>query len=170
VRGVTRDEQFGLRLRHSRSLHVARLVERITRNIGKNGLKGAVFLIVAKAFDTVLIDGLLYKLTLLTFPSYIVLTISSYLRGWTFEASFQTATSSCRGMRPRVAQGKISLPCPLQSVRQRHDLTLAPRRVSYLRDCHGHQSHVPKSDAARHLPRVIPQRPSTVVERMKNRH
>ena len=33
-----------------------------------------------KAFDTVWIDGLLYKLTLINFPSYIVHTISSYLR------------------------------------------------------------------------------------------
>ena len=51
-----------------------------------------MFLDVAKAFDTVWIDGLLYKLTLLNFPSYVVHTISSYLRGRTFEGSFQTAT------------------------------------------------------------------------------
>ena len=48
---------------------------------------------MAKAFDTIWIDGLLYKLTLLNFPSYIVHTISSYLQGRTFEESFQTATS-----------------------------------------------------------------------------
>jgi hypothetical protein len=80
-------------------LQLARLVERITRNFGEKRLTGTVFLDVAKAFDTVWIDGLLYKLTLLNFPSYIVHTISSYLRGWTFKASFQTATSSSRGMR-----------------------------------------------------------------------
>ena len=70
-------------------------------------LTGAVILDVAKAFNTVWIDGLLYKLTLLNFPSYIVHTISSYLRGRTFEASFQTATSPRRGMRARVAQGGL---------------------------------------------------------------
>jgi len=37
----------------------------------------------AKAFNTVCIDGILYKLTLLNFPSYIVHLISSYLRGRT---------------------------------------------------------------------------------------
>jgi hypothetical protein len=41
---------------------------------------------VAKAFDTVWVDGLLYKLTILSFPSYLVKTISSYLKGRTFEA------------------------------------------------------------------------------------
>jgi len=65
---------------------------------------------VAKAFDTVWIDGLLYKLTLLKFPSYIVHTISSYLKDRTFEASFQTATSSRRGMRAGVVQGALISP------------------------------------------------------------
>ena len=73
-----RDEQFGFRPRHGTSLQLARLVERITRNFGEKRLTDAVFLDVAKAFDTVWIDGLLYKLTLLHFPSYIVHIISSY--------------------------------------------------------------------------------------------
>ena len=98
-RSLMRDELFGFRPRHSTSLQLARLVERITRNFGEKRLTGAVFLDVAKAFDTVWIDGLLYKLTLLNFPSYIVHAISSYLRSRTFEAYFQRATSSCRVMR-----------------------------------------------------------------------
>jgi hypothetical protein len=48
-----RDEQFRFRPRHSTSLKLARLVERITRNFGEKRLTGAVFLDVAKAFDTV---------------------------------------------------------------------------------------------------------------------
>ena len=64
---------------------------------------------MAKAFDTVWIDGLLYKLTL-NFPSYMVHTISSYLKDRTFEASFQTATSSRRGLRAGVAQGGLISP------------------------------------------------------------
>jgi hypothetical protein len=83
-RGLLLGEQFGFRPRHSTSLQLARLVERITRNFGENRLTGTVFLDVAKAFNTVWIDGLLYKLTLLNFPYYIVHTISSYLRGRTF--------------------------------------------------------------------------------------
>jgi hypothetical protein len=86
---------------------VARLVERITRNFGKKQLTGAVFLDVTKAIDTVWNHGLLYKLTLLKLPSNIVHTISLYLRGRTFEASFQTATSSRRDMRAGMAQGGL---------------------------------------------------------------
>jgi hypothetical protein len=103
-RGLMRDEQLRFRSRHSTSLQVARLVERITRNFGEKRLTGAVFLDVAKAFDIVWIDGLLYKLTLLNFPFYIVHTISFYLRGRTFEASFQTVTSSRQVTRAGVAQ------------------------------------------------------------------
>jgi hypothetical protein len=84
-------------------LQLARLVERITRNFGEKRLTGAVFFDVAKAFGTVWIDGLLYKLKIFNFPSYIVHTISSYLRGRTFEASFQTSTPSRRSMRSVVA-------------------------------------------------------------------
>jgi hypothetical protein len=109
-RGLLRDEQFGFRPRHSTPLQLARLIERITRNVGEKRLTGAVFLDVAKAFDTVWMDCLLYKRTLLNFPSYIVHTFSSYLRGRMFEASFQTATSSRRGMRAGVAQGGFIFP------------------------------------------------------------
>jgi hypothetical protein len=51
---------------------LARLVERITRNFGEKWLTGAAFLDVAKAFDTVWIDGLLYKLTILNILFYRV--------------------------------------------------------------------------------------------------
>ena len=65
--------------------------------------------------------------------------------------------------------GWIDLPCAIQSLRQRH-ITLAPSRVSPLCGLHSSYSHVPQNDAARQLPGVQPQRPSTVVERMENRH
>ena len=61
---------------HRTSLQLARLFERITRNLGEKSLTGAVYFDVARVFDTVWIDGLLYKLTLLNFPSYIVHTLS----------------------------------------------------------------------------------------------
>ena len=65
--------------------------------------------------------------------------------------------------------GRIDLPDPLQSV-CRHAFTLAPRRAGPLRGRHGHHSHVPQADAACQLPVILPQRPSTVVERLENRH
>jgi hypothetical protein len=78
--GLMRDEEFGFRPKHSTYLQLACLVIRITRNVGGKRLTGAVFLDVAKVFDTVWIDCLLYKTSLLMLPSYIVHTIS-ILRG-----------------------------------------------------------------------------------------
>ena len=90
-------------------MQLARLVDRVARIFGERNLTDEVFLDVAKAFYTVWIKGLLYNLTTLNFPSYLVHVISSYLRVWTFEASFLTATSSRRGMRAGVVQcGLIS--------------------------------------------------------------
>ena len=69
VSGLMRDEQFGFRPTYSTSLQLSFLVDRITRNFGENSLTGEVILDVAKAFDTVWIDDLLYMLTLLNLPS-----------------------------------------------------------------------------------------------------
>jgi hypothetical protein len=88
-RGLLRDEQLGFRPRHSTTLQMAHLVERVYRNFDERRLTGAVFLNVAKAFDAVWVKGLLYKLTVLNFPSYMVKTISSYLDCRKFLTSFQ---------------------------------------------------------------------------------
>jgi hypothetical protein len=112
--GQLRDEQFGFRTKHSTALQLARLVVRVSRNFDEKRLTGAVFLDVAKAFDTVCVDGLLYKPTNLNFPSYLVKIISSYLKGRTFEASFQTAT--IRRMWAGVTQGWNYFTRPLQPV------------------------------------------------------
>jgi hypothetical protein len=79
VRGLLRDEQFGFRPRESTTLLLARLLERVNSNVDERRLTGAVFLDVAKTFDAVWVKGLIYKLTTLNFPSYLVKIISSYL-------------------------------------------------------------------------------------------
>jgi Reverse transcriptase (RNA-dependent DNA polymerase). len=100
-----RNVQFGFRPKHSTTLQLTRLVDRLSRSLGEKRIKGPVFLDVDKTFDTVWVDGLFHKLTVLNFPSYLVKTISSHLNSRTFEASFQTVTSTCRRMRADVAQG-----------------------------------------------------------------
>jgi hypothetical protein len=109
-RAMLRDEQFGFRLRHSTRLQLGRLVERVNRNFYERRLTGAVFLDVAEAFDTVWVKGPLYKLTVLNFPSCLVKTISSHLACRTFQTSFQSATSTCRGIRAGVAQCGLVFP------------------------------------------------------------
>jgi len=107
TRGLLRDELFGFRPKHSTAQQLDRLAERLSRNLGERRLTGAVFLDVDKDFDNVWVDGLLYKLTTPNFPSYLVNAVFSYLKGRTYEASFQAATSSTRRMQAGVAQGGI---------------------------------------------------------------
>ena len=82
----------------------------MSRNFGEKRLIGVAFLDVAKACDTVWVDGLFYKLTIINFPSHLFTTISSYLYGRMFEVSFQSATSTRRGMLDGVAQGGNNFP------------------------------------------------------------
>jgi hypothetical protein len=63
--GLIWDKQFRFQPKHSMSLSLAYLTEKITRNYGEKRLTGAVFLHVAKAFNTVWIDGLRNLLTYL---------------------------------------------------------------------------------------------------------
>jgi hypothetical protein len=109
-RGLLRDEQFGFRPKHITTLQLGRLFERVTRNFGEKRLTGAIFLDVAKAFDNVSVDGLLFKFSAQNFPSYLVRIISSSLHNRTFEAAFLTATSTRRHMRAGVAQGGLVSP------------------------------------------------------------
>jgi len=61
----------------------------VSRNFHEKRQISAVFLDVAKSFYSAWVDRLLYKTTDFIFPSYLVETISSYVHGRTFEASFQ---------------------------------------------------------------------------------
>jgi hypothetical protein len=65
---------------------------------------------MAKAFDTVCVKGILYKITVLNVQSYLVKTISSYLDCRIFQTFIQSATPTRRGMRAGVVHdGLVSL-------------------------------------------------------------
>jgi hypothetical protein len=107
---LLRDEHFGFRPRHSTSLQLGRLDESVNKNFDERRMTGAVFLDVENAFDTVCVIGLLCKLTILNFPSYMVNTLPSYLHRRTFQSFFNSATSTRRNMRAGVAQGGLVSP------------------------------------------------------------
>jgi hypothetical protein len=102
------------RLKHSTGMQLAPLIQSASRKFDKNRLTCAVFLDVSKAFDTVLVDSMLYKLTVLNFTSYLVKSVPSYLLDRTFKVSFQTATSICRCMFAGVSSWWKSFPHPIQ--------------------------------------------------------
>jgi hypothetical protein len=59
-RRLLHDEQFRFRTKHNTSLLLARLFKSLTRIFGEKRLTGAVFLDMAKAFDTIRVHGVLF--------------------------------------------------------------------------------------------------------------
>lgn len=106
----------------------------MSRDLGEKRLiTGAVFLDVAKTLSIVWVDGLLYKLTVLNIPSYLVKIIFSFLYDAMFEASFQSVIRTRRGMRVDVDQVGIVFSHSLLSVCQRRAYAISPRRVGSIR-------------------------------------
>jgi hypothetical protein len=65
----------------------------VNRNVDETRPTDAVFLGVAEAFHTIWIEGLICKLTILNFASYLVKTISLYHLSQTLQMSFHLDTS-----------------------------------------------------------------------------
>jgi len=130
-RGLLHDEQFGFRPRLSTTLQLAHLVERVNRNLDKRRLTGAVF-------DTVWVEGLLYRLTVLNFPSYVLKTISSYGRSKRHSSQPHPPVAACGLCLP----GRNCFPCAVQPVCKRRADAVSPRRAGSLRGRHGSGGHV----------------------------
>jgi hypothetical protein len=106
-----------------------------------------VFLDVAKTFDTIWAKGVLCKLTVLNFPSYLVKTISSYPACRTFQNVLPCQPLShvlCGLGWPRM----YSSLCAAQSVCNRHAYTLPLLRPSAVRRRHGPHRHVRQTRCA----------------------
>ena len=163
-RGLIRDEQFVFRPKHSTALQLSRpvLVARVSRNFDEKRQTGAVYLDVAKTFDTVWVDGVFYKLPILNFPSYLVKTISSYLKSPTFEASFQTATSSSRRKRAGIAQGGIISPVLFSLYANDMPSSSPPLLAGSLCKRHRGHSHVSSASAASQIAVAATNRPTFV--------
>lgn len=104
------DQQFGFRARHNTEQQVLRLVEYIQEGYQHREHTGCIFLDVAKAFDRVWHDGLIYKLIRLNVPRYMILLLRSFLSGRTFAIKINSALSSTRPIEAGVPQGSILSP------------------------------------------------------------
>jgi hypothetical protein len=104
------DEQFGFRPKHSTADQLIHVTEFISHGMNQNKSTGAIFLDVAKAFDTVWHDGLVYKLHTAGLPLAMVKLINSFLQNRVFHAKIGHALSTERAIEAGVPQGSVLSP------------------------------------------------------------
>lgn len=101
------EEQYGFVKGHSTIHQIARIVELILKNKNLSTPTGGIFLDIAKAFDRVWHEGLLYKLIKLKIPAYLIILINSYLSNRQFYCSVNQEYSSIKNILAGVPQGSI---------------------------------------------------------------
>jgi retron-type reverse transcriptase len=107
---VLPDEQFGFRPKHSTADQLIHVTEFISQGINQNKSTGAIFLDVAKAFDTVWHDGLVYKLHTAGVSLAMVKLLNSFLEDRKFHAKIGNVLSTVREIEAGVPQGSVLSP------------------------------------------------------------
>jgi hypothetical protein len=103
------DEQFGFRPKHSTVDQLINVTEFIAKGFGQKQSTGAIFLDVAKAFDTDWHDGLVYKLHAAGVPLAMVRLLNSLNRR-VFHAKIGQVLSTQREIQAGVPQGSVLSP------------------------------------------------------------
>ncbi|GBN77820.1 putative RNA-directed DNA polymerase from transposon BS [Araneus ventricosus] len=97
--------QFGFRKGLSTTKQLLRMVEHIRDGFCNKIDTAAVFIDIAKAFDRVWIDGLLYKIHKLKVTRKLILLLQSYLKGGSFVVRVDKELSTPRTTEAGVVQG-----------------------------------------------------------------
>ena len=88
------DIQFGFRKKHSTVSQLTRIVDHISHGYNLRKHTGMALLDLEKAYDTVWITGLLYKLIDLKVPKYLLFVLRSYLERRTYTVHINDARST----------------------------------------------------------------------------
>lgn len=112
-KGLIPDEQFGFRPAHSCVHQVHRITEHILSGMNsslKPRATGALFFDIAKAFDKVWHNGLIYKLYHLQVPLRLVRIVHDFLSDRSIRYRVEGTLSSPRPIRAGVPQGSVLSP------------------------------------------------------------
>lgn len=99
--------QFGFRNKHSTVHALLRLFEEAVMGFNDRKVTIAAFLDIEKAFDTMWVDGLIYKLIKMEFPKYLIKIILSYLKDRKFSVKLGDQLSKLVTVNDGVPQGSI---------------------------------------------------------------
>lgn len=107
LRGLLIDEQFGFRPKHSAVHQVHRITEHVLSNFQTGRHTGALFFDVAKAFDKVWHNGLIYKLHQMEVPDSLVHILRDYLSNRSLRVRVHGTLSRPHPIRAGVPQGSV---------------------------------------------------------------
>jgi hypothetical protein len=99
--------QFGFRKKHSTVSQLARITEYTSNGFNLHKHSGMVLLDLEKAYDTVLIHGLLCKLIVLKLPTYLLFTLKAFLEGRSFTVHLHEIPSSPKITPSGLPQGAV---------------------------------------------------------------
>ncbi|CAK1583179.1 unnamed protein product [Parnassius mnemosyne] len=103
--------QFGFRAKHSCPQQVHRIVEYVLSGLYPRREKTiAVFFDIAKAFDRVWHEGLIFKLYKIGLSDRLVRLVASYLQHRTFRFRYEGTLSPPRPIKAGVPQGSVLAP------------------------------------------------------------
>lgn len=100
-------EQFGFRPLHNTTQQIKRITKYIKTSLTEKSSTALVLLDVEKAFDTVWHKGLVYKLIINKFPSFLIKIVQSFLADRTFYVSVNSVYSGKFGVDAGVPQGSV---------------------------------------------------------------
>ena len=99
--------QFGFRNKHSTIHALIRLFEEAAMGFNDRKITIAAFLDIEKAFDTMWVEGLIYKLINMKFPEYLIKITASYLNNRKFMVKLGGHLSNPILVNDGVPQGSI---------------------------------------------------------------
>jgi len=103
-------EQSAFRRDHSTTQQLLKFIDHICDNLNSNIHTASIFLDVEKAFDRVWHDGIIYKMSTLNIPPWIIKTISSFLSNRSFCVRIEDQLFSSRAILASVPQGSCLAP------------------------------------------------------------
>ena len=101
------EAQFGFREKQSTTHQVLRVTEVALRNFNIRRFTGMISLDVAKAFDSVWHNGLLFKLNRFGVPAKLIRLLHSYLLNRCFRSKIGHSTSALHALEAGVPQGSV---------------------------------------------------------------
>lgn len=107
TKDIIKKEQFGFRRGHSTEMQLIRIITDTIQNFNREKLTVMTLLDVQKAFDTVWINGLIYKMIKLQIPKHLTRLIYSYLTDRTIQVKIKNDISDKQKTKAGVPQGSI---------------------------------------------------------------